>query len=106
MVAPARRLRLLIARSDPDLPKHRGVTYFLIDMQQPGVDVRALRTTRPWCVVQTLPDQRNAPDRWGGAWDGRVHGAHPLSSSDVQAFRVCCSKNAQASAVASMSKVV
>ncbi|MEO1056957.1 MAG: acyl-CoA dehydrogenase family protein [Actinomycetota bacterium] len=34
---------ILIARSDPELPKHRGVTYFLIDMRQPGVDVRPLR---------------------------------------------------------------
>ena len=37
------RYGILIARSDPDLPKHRGVTYFLIDMTQPGVDVRPLR---------------------------------------------------------------
>ena len=34
---------ILIARTDPDAPKHRGVTYFLIDMTQPGVDVRPLR---------------------------------------------------------------
>ncbi len=30
---------ILIARTDPDAPKHRGVTYFLIDMTQPGVEV-------------------------------------------------------------------
>ncbi len=34
---------ILIARTDPDQPKHRGITYFLIDMEQPGVDVRPLR---------------------------------------------------------------
>jgi alkylation response protein AidB-like acyl-CoA dehydrogenase len=34
---------LLVARTDPDVPKHRGLTYFVIDMLQPGVDVRALR---------------------------------------------------------------
>ena len=33
----------LIARTDPDAPKHRGVTYFLIDMTQPGVEVQPLR---------------------------------------------------------------
>jgi alkylation response protein AidB-like acyl-CoA dehydrogenase len=37
------RYGILIARTDPDAPKHRGITYFLIDMRQPGVDVRPLR---------------------------------------------------------------
>lgn len=34
---------LLIARTDPTVPKHRGLTYFVCDMRAPGVDVRALR---------------------------------------------------------------
>jgi alkylation response protein AidB-like acyl-CoA dehydrogenase len=34
---------LLFARTDPDVEKHKGLTYFAIDMQQPGVDVRPLR---------------------------------------------------------------
>jgi len=33
---------LLVARSDPDQPKHRGLTYFVVDMESPGVDVRPL----------------------------------------------------------------
>ena len=37
------RYGILIARTDPDVPKHKGITYFLIDMDQPGVDVRPLR---------------------------------------------------------------
>ena len=37
------RYGILIARTDPNLPKHKGITYFLIDMEQPGVDVRPLR---------------------------------------------------------------
>ncbi len=36
-------LGMLIARTDPDAPKHRGISYFAIDMHQPGVDVRPLR---------------------------------------------------------------
>ena len=37
------RYGILITRTDPDVPKHRGLTYFVIDMHQPGVDVRPLR---------------------------------------------------------------
>lgn len=34
---------LLLARTDPDAPKHEGLTMFLIDLRQPGVRVRPLR---------------------------------------------------------------
>jgi alkylation response protein AidB-like acyl-CoA dehydrogenase len=34
---------VLLARTDIDLPKRRGLTYFLINLRQPGVDVRPLR---------------------------------------------------------------
>ena len=34
---------MLVARTDADAPKHKGLTYFLMDMEQDGVQVRPLR---------------------------------------------------------------
>ena len=34
---------MLVARTDPDVPKHKGLTYFLMDMEQEAVQVRPLR---------------------------------------------------------------
>jgi alkylation response protein AidB-like acyl-CoA dehydrogenase len=37
------RFAILVARTDPTLPKHGGLTYFVCDMHDPGVEVRPLR---------------------------------------------------------------
>ncbi|MCV7005580.1 MULTISPECIES: acyl-CoA dehydrogenase family protein [Mycobacterium] len=37
------QMAILVARTNPDVPKHGGLTYFLCDMTQPGVEVRPLR---------------------------------------------------------------
>ena len=34
---------MLVARTDPEAPKHRGLSYFLMDMEQDGVETRPLR---------------------------------------------------------------
>jgi alkylation response protein AidB-like acyl-CoA dehydrogenase len=37
------RWAILVARTNPDVPKHRGLSFFLLDMHQPGVESRPLR---------------------------------------------------------------
>ena len=62
-------LGMLLARTDPDQPKHRGITYFAIDMRQPGIEVRPLRQMNggaSFCEV-FLTNARVGRDRMIGA---------------------------------------
>jgi alkylation response protein AidB-like acyl-CoA dehydrogenase len=42
-VATRAHMGICLARTNPDVPKHRGITYFLVDMHSPGIEVRPLR---------------------------------------------------------------
>src|SRR4029077_12006139 len=65
---------LLVTRSDPDVPKHAGLTYFAADMTAPGVEVRPLRQitgeaefNEVFLTDVRIPDEnRLGPE--GGGW--------------------------------------
>jgi alkylation response protein AidB-like acyl-CoA dehydrogenase len=64
---------VLLARTDPDAPKRKGITYFLINLRQPGVEVRPLRhLTGEIDFNEVFLDRARVPDhqRIGAINDG------------------------------------
>jgi alkylation response protein AidB-like acyl-CoA dehydrogenase len=65
---------MLLARTDWDVPKHRGITYFILPMRQPGVEARPLRQMNGHASFnQVFLDQArvpagNAVGVVGGGW--------------------------------------
>jgi alkylation response protein AidB-like acyl-CoA dehydrogenase len=67
------RRGILVARTDPAVPKHAGLTYFVIEMDQPGIEVRPIRemTGRSIFNEVFLTDARlPAANQIGGTGEG------------------------------------
>jgi alkylation response protein AidB-like acyl-CoA dehydrogenase len=77
-VARSADFGLLIARTDPDVPKHQGITMFVLDMHDPGVTVRPLRdmTGQSHFNEIFIDDVRIPPERVigevNGGWQAAV----------------------------------
>jgi alkylation response protein AidB-like acyl-CoA dehydrogenase len=85
-------LGMLLARTDPSLPKHAGITYFALPMKQPGVMVRPLRQMN-WhqsfnevFLTDARVPHENVIGELGGGWaaarttlahERRLSGLHP-----------------------------
>jgi len=77
---------MLMARTDPDVPKHRGMSYFVIDMQAPGVTVRPLvQITGDAEFNEVFFDELRIPDsaRLGPEGDGWRVGITTLMNERV-----------------------
>jgi alkylation response protein AidB-like acyl-CoA dehydrogenase len=68
------RFGLLLARTDPEAPKHKGLSAFVIDMHQPGVEVRGIRSmagasgfNEVFFTNATIPDAMRVGDV-GDGW--------------------------------------
>jgi 3-oxochol-4-en-24-oyl-CoA dehydrogenase len=67
------RWGVCLARTDADAPKHKGITYFLVDMTSPGIDIRPLREiTGDSLFNEVFLDNVFVPDELvvGGVNDG------------------------------------
>ncbi|HVC65986.1 MAG TPA: acyl-CoA dehydrogenase [Acidimicrobiales bacterium] len=80
---------ICLARTDPDAPKHRGITYFLVDMASPGIEIRPLREiTGAALFNEVFFDDCFVPDE---CVVGEVHGGWSLARTTLANERVSLS---------------
>jgi alkylation response protein AidB-like acyl-CoA dehydrogenase len=77
---------ICLARTDPNAPKHKGITYFLVDMKSPGIDIRPLREiTGEALFNEVFFDDLFVPDEMVV---GPVDGGWPLARTTLANERV------------------
>jgi 3-oxochol-4-en-24-oyl-CoA dehydrogenase len=82
---------ICIARSDPAAPRHEGITYFLVDMSAPGIEVRPLREiTGDSLFNQVFLDDVFVPD---DCVVGEVNGGWRIARTTLANERVSLSKS-------------
>jgi 3-oxochol-4-en-24-oyl-CoA dehydrogenase len=82
---------ICIARTDPDVPRHDGISYFLVDMSSPGVEVRPLREiTGDSFFNQVFLDEVFVPD---DCVVGEVNGGWRVARTTLANERVSLSRS-------------
>ncbi|MGW0159783.1 acyl-CoA dehydrogenase family protein [Mycobacterium sp. NPDC003323] len=77
---------ICLARTNPDAPKHKGITYFLVEMSSPGIDIRPLREiTGEALFNEVFFDDLFVPD---DCVVGEVDGGWPLARTTLANERV------------------
>lgn len=77
---------ICLARTNPDAPKHKGITYFVVDMTSPGIDIRPLREiTGEALFNEVFLDDLFVPD---DCVIGPVDGGWPLARTTLANERV------------------
>ena len=80
---------ICLARTNPDVPKHRGISYFLVDMSSPGIEVRPLREITGECLFnEVFFDDCFVPD---DCLVGEVDGGWKLARTTLANERVSLS---------------
>ena len=90
-VAARADMGICLARTDPDVPKHRGITYFLVDMRSEGITVRPLREiTGAALFNEVFFDGCFVPDE---CVVGEANGGWPLARTTLANERVSLSSD-------------